>query len=180
LVGNGFEQAKMSEIAAAAAVAKGTLYLYFPTKVALFEAVLTETIGSTLRLAGNPELGTGLSVQQFLRQMTAHAATMLSDPRRQGLFRLILTEGPRFPEILAVYRRVAFDPLMMSIKSLAERASRQGELKSDALVRQPLLLLSPALLATVWNGMFPDAALEPQQVFSDFLDLIFGAAIEGS
>jgi AcrR family transcriptional regulator len=38
----GFERANVDEIAASADVAKGTVYLYFPNKAALFLAVLSE------------------------------------------------------------------------------------------------------------------------------------------
>jgi AcrR family transcriptional regulator len=175
-VQKGFGNTKMSEIAAAAVVAKGTLYLYFPTKEALFEAVLIDIVASTIRMASSPVLNADMSVQQILRQMLEHAGALLSDPRRQALFRLIVTEGPRFPEIIAVYRRVAFDPLTAAIKVLAETAVRRGEIKSDALVRRPLLFLSPAILTTIWNGMFPAESIDIQLVFEDFLDLVFGVS----
>ena len=41
---DGFEAAKMSDIAREAEVAKGTLYLYFESKVALLEGVITKEI----------------------------------------------------------------------------------------------------------------------------------------
>ena len=36
----GFEQATMAEIAGAAGVAKGTLYLYYPSKQDIYEAAM--------------------------------------------------------------------------------------------------------------------------------------------
>ena len=38
----GFDAASMNDIAAAAGVSKGTLYVYFDSKVALFEALIRE------------------------------------------------------------------------------------------------------------------------------------------
>ena len=40
----GFEQATMAEIAAAAGVAKGTLYLYYPSKQDIYDAALRQSV----------------------------------------------------------------------------------------------------------------------------------------
>jgi TetR/AcrR family transcriptional regulator, regulator of autoinduction and epiphytic fitness len=170
---DGFEKARMSDIAQAAGLAKGTLYLYFPTKEALFEAVLAETVGTTVRSLQGFDLSNEPSVQAFLRRMVLPFADLLSDPRRTALFRLIIVEGPRFPNLLAAYRRVALDPLMEAVRLLAARARETGELEADALQQLPMLMLSPGILATVWNSLFPDDALEPRATFDAFLRLVF-------
>src|SRR5512140_1758634 len=40
----GFEQATMAEIAVAAGVAKGTLYLYYPSKQDIYDAALRQSV----------------------------------------------------------------------------------------------------------------------------------------
>ncbi len=170
---DGFEKARMSDIAQAAGLAKGTLYLYFPTKEALFEAALAETVGTTVRSLQGFDLANEPSVQDFMRRMVLPFADLLSDPRRAALFRLIITEGPRFPSLLASYRRVALDPLMDAVRMLAARARETGEIETEVLEQLPMLMLSPGLLATVWNSLFPDDVLEPRAMFDALFSLVF-------
>jgi len=171
---DGFERTRMLDVARDAGVAKGTLYLYFPTKEALFEGVLTQLLGETVaRLefsAPDPDESTGVFLKRSL-------APLLTDDKvalRLSLFRLIIFEGARFPEVLSAYRRVVMEPILKTARRLSQRARARGELDTDALERLPMLLLAPGLVVTVWNQLFPDEQLAPQEVFHAYFDLIFG------
>lgn len=37
-----------------------------------------------------------------------------------------------------------------------------------------LLLLSPAILATIWSGLYPDEPMGIATTFETFLDMVFG------
>jgi len=170
----GFERTRMLDVARDAGLAKGTLYLYFPTKEALFEGVLTQLLGDTVaRLEFSPP-GPDEATSVFLRRALA---PLLSDDKiqlRLSLFRLIVFEGGRFPELLAAYRRVAMEPMLAIARRLSHRAHARGEIETDALERLPMLLLAPGLVLTVWNQLFPDEKLDPESVFHAHFDLIFG------
>ncbi len=176
----GFEKARVSDIARTAQIAKGTVYLYFDTKDALFEAVLAGTVANTLSALNRPEVTVTGSVQDFMREVVGQLVKTLEDPRRSGLFRLIIAEGPRFPGLLAAYRRSVFDPMMTVMHMLAAAAESRGEITNDALARFPMLILSPGLLLVVWNGLFPAEAISPQNIFEAFFDLVFGKKPETS
>jgi hypothetical protein len=95
---------------------------------------------------------------------------------RQRLFELILTEGSRFPEVVAAYRKVALEPVLAAARRIAERARLRGEISGDAIERFPLLLLSPGVLVITWNRLFPDERLNPPEVFEAYFSLLFGTA----
>ena len=61
----GFEGTRMIDVAQAADVGKGTLYRYYPTKEALFEGVLQETLGRTVQTLENPELRSWRAHRRF-------------------------------------------------------------------------------------------------------------------
>jgi AcrR family transcriptional regulator len=170
---SGFEQARMSEIAEKAGIAKGTLYIYFPTKEALFEATFTDIVRGMMQSLTTPELGPTETVKAFILRAIAPALLGLNDPRRAAVFRLILAEGPRFPALLETYRRVAFDPFSTAIRGLAQIARARGEIRSDALSRLPLLMMAPGLAATIWNGLFQDEPINVAEMFEGFVDLVF-------
>ena len=173
---DGFERTRMLDVARDAGVAKGTLYLYFPTKEALFEGVVTQMLGGAVeRLDLEPPREDEPTLDFVLRAMMPLVTDEQAD-RRQALFRLILSEGQRFPEVLAAYRRVALDPVLAAARRIGARARTRGEIHSDALERLPMLLLAPGLLATTWNHLFPDDALEPSDLFRSYLGLLFDDA----
>jgi len=171
----GFERTRMLDVARDAGLAKGTLYLYFPTKEALFEGVLTQLLGDTVARLEFSSPGSEEATSTFLKRALT---PLLSDDKiqfRLALFRLIIFEGGRFPELLAAYRRVVMEPMLAIARRLSQRARARGEIDTDALERLPMLLLAPGLVLTVWNQLFPDEKLDPESVFHAHFDLIFGS-----
>src|SRR5262249_34036813 len=54
-------------------------------------------------------------------------------------------------------------------------AVERGELSRDALARFPQLLVAPALMAIIWNGLFVRwAALEIRELMRAHLGVLFG------
>jgi AcrR family transcriptional regulator len=177
---DGFERARMLDVARDAGVAKGTLYLYFPTKEALFEGVLTQMLGGAVeRFDLEPPRDDEPTIDFVLRAMMP-LVTDGQAQMRQALFRLILTEGQRFPEVLDAYRRVALDPVLSAARRIGARARMRGEISSDALERLPMLLLAPGLLVTSWNHLFPENPIDPPDLFRSYLELLFGSSVEPS
>ena len=85
-----------------------------------------------------------------------------------------MTEGREAPEIARLHRERVLDPLAAQIQKWARIAAARGEINGDALQRIPLLLLSPAILATLWNGLYPEDPMNAATAFEGFLDLVFG------
>lgn len=174
----GFERTRMLDVARDAGLAKGTLYLYYPTKEALFEGVVSLMLGGAVeRLQVEPP-GPEESTRDFVARALMPLVTDERAELRQALFRLILAEGQRFPEVLAAYRKVALDPVLAAARRIGARARTRGEVNGDALERLPMLLLAPGLLISVWNHMFPAEALDPPQVFASYFDLLLGVSEE--
>ena len=171
---DGFERTRMLDVARDAGLAKGTLYLYFPTKEALFEGVVSLMLGGAVQRLGVEPPSPQEPTRDFVRRALMPLVTDEQAELRQALFRLILSEGQRFPEMLAAYRKVALDPVLAAARRIGARARVRGELHTDALERIPMLLLAPGLLVSIWNHMFADEALDPPNVFESYFDLLFG------
>lgn len=170
----GFAAARMEEIGQRANVAKGTLYLYYPTKFAVLEAVVREVIDPIVDVSAVP-FNDGETVQAFLRR-TLPRLFAGKTREREDMLRLIVSEATRFPEVGAIYRRLVVDPMHAFLQRLAARALGGGELRSgsDALVRFPFLLVAPGLMATVWNALHgPKEQLSVAAAIEAMLDLIF-------
>ena len=93
---HGFEAARLDDVAARAGVAKGTLYLYFHDKEALFEALVRNAVSPILeqmrRIAAAPDI----SPLQALETFFALFENEVLGTERKLLLRLIMAEGRAF------------------------------------------------------------------------------------
>jgi AcrR family transcriptional regulator len=170
----GFSNTRMGDVADRAEVGKGTLYLYFPTKQLLFAGIVQEMMGRTLASFNVAQPGPKESARAFIERTLQPFVGELEKSRRADVMRLVIAEGARFPELAKMYRRITLEPLARLIRRLAKLAIARGELESKALSRFPLLLVTPALLAAVWNGLYgAETPLDPGQLFAAYLELIF-------
>lgn len=95
---SGFEAASMGEIARAAGVSKGTLYVYFDSKEALFEALVDEAKQASAErlqrldpLDGDPRAALTRFAVGLLEKMTR--------PEHLALVRMVIGASERFPAI---------------------------------------------------------------------------------
>jgi AcrR family transcriptional regulator len=154
----GFALAKVDEIARRAGASKGTVYLYFPTKEALFEAVMRVNVLSVIEGAAaaiTADDRTPAAVQLRLVLETFYREFVSTD--RKKLMHLMIAEGPHFPALLDFYHRDVVSRGMFLLTQLIERGIRRGEFDPpEGLVRYPKLILGPALMAALYGNLFGD------------------------
>jgi AcrR family transcriptional regulator len=149
----GFAAARMEDIARRARVAKGTIYLHFTDKEALFEAIVMQEIRPRVDEAAMG-LAAGESLQEFVDHMLLSFVREVVNTRRGAVIRLLIGEAGRFPKLAEVYFRVVVEPGLTLITTLLKRASETGELRNDLLLEFPQLLMAPAILGVIWTGLF--------------------------
>jgi len=98
----GYGQTTMSGIAEAMGGSKGTLWSYFDSKEALFEAVIDRAaahfhtdLTAALDPKGKPETGLRRFAERFIRKISSAEAV--------ALHRIIVGESPRFPELGRIF-----------------------------------------------------------------------------
>ncbi len=149
----GFAAARLDDVAARAGVAKGTIYLYFADKEALFQELV--------RFQLYPVLGTfeaALASDLPLRKITDLAVEIFAreifGTRRKQVMRLIISEGPRFPALAEFYYREVLGRILKVVRARLVRALERGEIADDTLIRFPQLLGAATVMAVVWQGLF--------------------------
>ncbi|MFS8037311.1 TetR/AcrR family transcriptional regulator [Xanthobacter sp. AM11] len=170
---DGFAGARLEDVARRAGIAKGTLYLHFADKDALFRALVEENI--TPVLADADELvglfgGTTRELLDLLLELLA--ARILTAPA-QALVRLMIAEGPRFPDLAAFYHRTVVSRGLALVRQVIRRGLERGEIDNDVAERFPQLVIAPAIVAVIWNGMF--CAIDPldaRQLLAGHRDLL--------
>jgi AcrR family transcriptional regulator len=169
----GFAAARLDDVAKRAGVAKGTIYLHFRDKEALFQEIVRAEIGPIISVIEHaPELQ--IPVRVLIEQLLGTFVREVLGTRRRDMIRLMITEGPRFPALAEFYYREVVGRALPAIRIIMRRAAERGELPNDALARFPQLLVAPALMSIIWNSLFDKIdPLDAQALMRAHLDLIF-------
>ena len=107
-VRDGYERTSVDAIAAAAGVSKRTVYSHYADKERLFLAVVEDTYNalmSQVRDIADRELDRpGDARQKVTAFVTCVARAVSGSAERAALLRLIISEAPRFPELVAQWQ----------------------------------------------------------------------------
>lgn len=99
---DGFEGASTDDIAREAGVSKATLYAYFPDKRLLFTEIWLAECRSRAA-AAEAALDPGASAAEFLTVAGKSIAGFLMSDFARRLFRLVVAEVSRFPEVARAF-----------------------------------------------------------------------------
>jgi AcrR family transcriptional regulator len=170
----GYEGARLDDVARRAGIAKGTIYLYFADKEALFQDLVRSMVNpilGKLQQTGEVDLPARalveLLIETFVREVYG--------TRRKDIIRLIFSEGPRFPAIAEFYHREVITRILGFVRPMLARAVARGELPDDTFVRFPQLLIAPGLVGIMWSGLFDRfQPLDVAEMMRAHVNIIFG------
>ncbi len=147
----GLGGARLDDIARGAGVAKGTIYLYFPNKEALFQEMVRSSIIAALESAEQwvAQSEHETAARQLQRFFVDWWAFLRSD-RFQVVHRLVMAELHNFPELLQFYADEVIARGRRLIGSLVERGTRRGEFRDIDPAVAARMLQSLAVTHTVW------------------------------
>jgi AcrR family transcriptional regulator len=168
----GFEATRLDDVAKRADVAKGTIYLYFRDKEALFQelirAMLTPVIGS-IEAMGAADLPVSVLAEQIVELFVRE----IYETRRKDVIRLMLTEGRRFPKLVEFYYREVLSRIIGAVRAILARAAARGEVP-QGLVDFPQIIAAPGLVAIIWSGLFERfEPLDVRAMMKAHLDMLF-------
>ena len=150
---SGFAATRLDDVAKRAGVAKGTIYLYFADKEALFQE-LVRTMISPLITTLESVPAADIPARVVLTRFADLFASEVYRTKRRAVLHLIVSEGARFPSIAEFYYREVVERAMVAMRHVIERGIARGEIEHTALARFPQLVAAPAIAAVVWGGMF--------------------------
>ncbi len=170
----GFAAARLDDIAAGAGVGKGTIYLYFNDKEALFQELVRTAIVPIVGGLGAPS-STELSARMIFERFIETFIREVYQTRRGDIIRLMIAEGARFPSLAEFYYREVISRGIAGMQMLIQFGISRGEIANPAILKHPQLLVAPALVAVIWHGLFGKfAPLDVKAMLEVHVDLIFG------
>jgi AcrR family transcriptional regulator len=173
-IDRGYAAARLDDVAKRAGVAKGTIYLHFKDKEALFQELVRTALVPLIERIAAPPPPFG-SIRAALERFVETFVNEVVSTRRGDIVRLIVAEGPRFPDIADFYYREVVSRGLAGMRALIELGIAKGEIEQRGLKDFPQIVVAPAMVAVIWQGLFGrHAPLDVAAMLSVHLDMIFG------
>ena len=127
----GFHGARMLDVASRARASKATLYARYPSKEALFEALMawstrqgTEALDA---IAADETLDPLTALHRFAAQLLA----LMLQPKKLALFRIAVAEGDRLSAVGRTYSAFTRDHGVECVRAIVARLLKQKRIEID-------------------------------------------------
>lgn len=159
---DGYAATSMSAVAMRAGISTRTLYRLVPTKAELFSRVVTSRIGQFILEADDSQGGSSDLAADLERVLTAFARLIL-DPNTMAMFRLVVGECGRFPEIGQTFYVHAVGRTTAFLTEWLERRCRLGQIRLDnpreaAGMLRGMMIMEPERAAMLGQATPPSPA----------------------
>jgi AcrR family transcriptional regulator len=178
-VEKGFAATRSEEVAKAAGVSKGTLYLYFPSKEELLKAVIQHFLGTEIETGIQEAAGADGPTAQIMQQLLVNWWTRIYEGPASGVFKLVITEVRNFPEIGQFWVERVVAPGQEIVSGLLRRGVARGEFAVEDVESAVHSILMPMILLCVHKhsfaacGIGKEMEIDPVQFMHSHLRLIF-------
>lgn len=176
-VERGYAATRLEDVAAQAGVSKGTLYLYFENKEALFQAVVREGLLPALAEAEKLVAGFEGPTDELLREVVGAIWRLVGSQRIGGLPKLVFAEARNFPEIAAFYHREVIQRGTGLARGVIARGIERGEFAPANVEAALLVVMAPLLMRMIWNHSLDccaEAGVATEDYFATYFDLMLG------
>lgn len=150
-VDKGYAATRLEDVAIRAGVSKGTLYLYFDSKEALFKAVIQEGIVPVL--LENEAIAarhTGSSFE-LLEKLLDHWWEKIGRTAFAGIPKLMVAEARNFPEIAQFYYENVIRRGRALVGTALERGMASGEFRRLDVETTIDVIIAPILMLLIWR-----------------------------
>ena len=165
----GFAAARVEDIARAAGVGKGTIYLHFTDKDHIFAALVEDVLTPVHKASIAVLEDNSLSLRERLWRMAQPFVENNGISRLSKTIRLVQAEGLHNPHLVRHYR----ENIVHTSAELEQRMREHG--MAEELCAFPQLLIGPLLYGITWQGLLGDRApLDIAAMYRTHLDRMLG------
>ncbi len=173
-VEKGFAATKLADVARRAGVTKGTVYLYFDSKEALFKAVVRETIVPVIAQGEALARAFTGSARELVERLVREYWRLVGETALAGIPKLMMAEAATFPELTRFYYDEVVTRGHRLMAGVIERGIKNGEFRPVDVMVAAKLAMSPLIHATVARRAFASCmpeAFNVQQYLDTHIDL---------
>src|SRR5256712_3046075 len=153
-VQRGFAAARLEEVARRAGVTKGTLYLYFKSKEALFKAVVRETVVPVIAQGEALAQSFTGTARELVERLVREYWRLVGETELAGIPKLMMAEAATFPQLTRFYYEEVVTRGHRLMAGVIERGIKSGEFRKVDVATAAKLAMSPLMHATVARRAF--------------------------
>jgi len=127
----GFHGARMLDVANRARASKATLYAHYPSKEALFEALMAWSTRQGTEALDAIAADQTLDPLAALHRFAAHLLALMLQPKKLALFRIAVAEGHRLSAVGRTYSAFTRDHGIERVRAIVARLVKQGLIEID-------------------------------------------------
>jgi AcrR family transcriptional regulator len=165
---HGYAATRLEDVAARASVTKGTIYFYFETKERVFDEMIRHKSQAFF-----PELESYAgklegSYNARLRALMVFVYRRIAEDRAsRETLRFLIAEGSRFPDLVDRHYDEFMQPMIEQFRKLIEAGVAAGEFRASPASTFTEIVMSPAMLLSVWSLLFGTRKQFDVAVFTD-------------
>jgi len=174
-VARGYAATRLEDVASAAGVSKGTVYLYFANKEELFKAVVQENLLPALA-EGEAFIDTfDGSSEALLHEILMGWWELIGESPASGLTKLMMAESGNFPDLAQYYNVEVIERGDRLLARILARGVARGEFRATDVDLTTLAMTAPMLFLMMWRHSFGPCAskvLEPKVSVTHVVGLV--------
>lgn len=157
----GFEGATVERISRRVGLTKAGLYAHFSSKSEMLEALFATTMFSPATQNHWP-WAEGVSLEDMVDRFLATAYAAIDEPHTRAIFRLLLSESARSPELFRDWYGRMVRPHTVRRQAELDECIAGGVIADNAVSRKFPLVSAPVLIALLAQLMLSDEVAEQE------------------
>jgi AcrR family transcriptional regulator len=173
---HGLAEARLEDIAKRAGVSKGTIYLYFPNKEALFKEMIRQTVVDQLEQAERDLVNDrSMSATDQVRHFMRWWWDLMRRSDYQRIYRLVVGELQRFPELVEFFWDEVIVRRQLLLDRLIQRGVDSGEFRTVNPTTAGRIVTSMLSAHSLWacTRFYEKQELTDEIVFDQIMDYFF-------
>ena len=150
----GFAATKLEDVARRAGVTKGTIYLYFENKEALFKALIRQTIVPVIAQGEALAASFMGSARELFERLVREYWRLVGETSLVGIPKLMMAEANNFPELARFYYEEVVTRGHRLMAGVLERGIKAGEFRPVNVAVATKLAMAPVMHAVIARKAF--------------------------
>jgi len=151
----GYAATRLEDVGERVSLTKGAIYLYFKDKQGLFKAGVRSVIQPALQKVRKAAQNFHGPTEELLRLLLmTFYREIATNRKRSRLLRILVAEGPNFPELTEFYYSEVLQHGIACFRSAIKQGVDRGEFRPTPAHAYPLVVIGPAIAAVIWSLLF--------------------------
>ena len=177
----GFAATRLEEVAKMAGISKGTLYLYFESKEALFKAVISEFVVPQIARAEEAAADYQGSIKELMLQLTEQWKTNVLQTDISGIPKIMMAEASNFPDLAKFYLENVIQRTHSFAEKLIKLGIERGEFRQCDPKYIVRVFITPMVFSAIWkHSMAPfDSEYDMNEYINNAVDNFMRGILKG-